>query len=65
MPYVNIDIDDVYSDLSDREKTNLVEWLKDDGFLTSRDTEFDDPQSALQQLFVEDIEKIKNSYIKI
>ena len=63
--YIDVDIDDIYSDLSEKEKQNLVQWLKDDGFLTSRDMEFDDPQSALQQLFVEDLEKIRNSYFQI
>jgi hypothetical protein len=65
MPYIDIDIEDIYSDLSDREKTNLVEWLKEDGFLTNRDTEYDSPPSPLQQLFVEDLEKIRNSYFQI
>ena len=65
MPYVEIKIGDVYSELSDREKTNLVERLKADGFLTNRDTEYDSPPSPLQQLFVEDLEKIRNSYFEI
>lgn len=67
MPYitVDVDLDDVYSELRDREKQYLVEWLKEDGFLTKRDTDYDTPKSALEQLFDEDIKKIQNSYMVI
>lgn len=67
MPYitVDVDLDDVYSELRDREKQYLVDWLKEDGFLTKRDTDYDTPKSALEQLFDEDIKKIQNSYMVI
>lgn len=67
MPYitVDVDLDDVYSELRDREKQYLVDWLKEDGFLTKRDTDYDIPKSALEQLFDEDIKKIQNSYMTI
>ena len=50
--YINIDIDDLYDDLDKHEKESLVEWLRDDGYLT----EYEPPKSALQKLFEEDIE---------
>jgi hypothetical protein len=59
--YVNIDIDDLYDDLDKHEKESLVEWLRDDGYLT----EYEPPKSALQKLFEEDIEKIRKSYLTI
>ena len=67
MPYitVDVDLDDVYSELRDREKQYLVDWLKEDGFLTKRDTDYDSPKSALEQLFDEDLKKIQNSYLTI
>ena len=61
MPYINIDIDDIYDDLDRSDKENLVEWLKEDGYLS----EYEPPKSALQKLFEEDIEKIKKTYLTI
>lgn len=67
MPYitVDVDLDDVYSELRDREKQYLVDWLKEDGYLTKRDTEYTKPTSALQELYEENLEKIKNAYFQI
>jgi hypothetical protein len=59
--YINIDIGDLYDDLDRHDKESLVEWLKDDGYLT----EYEPPKSALQQLFEEDIEKIRKVYFTI
>jgi len=61
MPYINIDIDDIYDDLDRSDKENLVEWLKEDGYLS----EYEPPKSALQKLFEEDIEKIRKAYLTI
>jgi hypothetical protein len=30
--YIDIDIDDLYSELSNREKQQLAEWLEEDGY---------------------------------
>ena len=61
MPYINIDIDDIYDDLDRSDKENLVVWLKEDGYLS----EYEPPKSALQKLFEEDIEKIRKAYLTI
>lgn len=61
MPYININIDDLYDELDRHEKEELVEWLRDDGYLS----EYEPPKSALQKLFEEDIEKIKKAYLTI
>lgn len=34
---VDIEIDDYYSELSDKEKKSLVDWLKEDGFIKDTD----------------------------
>jgi hypothetical protein len=62
---VDVDLDDVYSELRDREKQLLIDWLKEDGYLTNRDTELDEPGTALQDMFNENINKIKNSYYQL
>lgn len=61
MTYINIDIGDIYDDLDRSDKENLVEWLKEDGYLS----EYEPPKSALQKLFEEDIEKIRKAYLTI
>ena len=67
MPYISVDIDldDVYQELRDREKQQLVDWLKEDGYLTKRDTEYEEPTSAMEQLFVEDVAKIRRLYLTL
>ena len=67
MPYISVDVDleDVYNDLRDREKQNLVDWLKEDGYLTKRDTEYEEPTSAMEQLFAEDVAKIRRLYLTL
>jgi hypothetical protein len=67
MPYVTVDVDldDVYSELRDREKQLLVDWLKEDGYSINIDPELDEPCTALQDMFNENINKIKNSYYQL
>ena len=64
MPYISVDIDldDVYQELRDREKQTLVDWLKEDGYLTKRDTEYEGQKSVINQLFDIDIDKLKQAY---
>ena len=65
MPYIDVSIDDFYWELSGWEKEELVDKLKQDGYLTKRDTEFDEAKSALQQLFEADVEKIRRAYFSM
>ena len=67
MPYISVDIDfeEVYQELRDREKQQLVDWLKEDGYLTKRDTEYEGQKSVLQELFEDDVAKIKEAYLTI
>jgi hypothetical protein len=59
---VDVYIDDFYSELGSRDKAELVEWLKEDGYLTQRDTEYEENTHPMQDIFNESIDKIKNSY---
>ena len=67
MPYISVDIDfeEVYQELRDREKQQLVDWLKEDGYLTKRDTEYEKPISVMQELFEDDLAKIRRAYLTI
>ena len=62
MPYISVDINDIYFELSDREKHQLIAELKQDGYLTKRDTDFEDSKSVINQLFDIDIDKLKQAY---
>jgi len=59
---VDVDLDDVYSQMIDRDKDRMVEWLKEDGYLTQRDTEYEENTHPMQDIFNESIDKIRNSY---
>ena len=64
MSYITayIEIDEVYDQMRDRDKDRMVEWLKEDGYLTKRDTEFEETTHPLHETFNETINKIKQSY---
>ena len=62
---VDIYIDAFYDELDSREKEQLVEWLKEDGYLVGRIAEYDTPGTVLQDMFNENINKIKNSYYQL
>ena len=58
MSYITIQTDvDVYIDAEPG-----IEWLKEDGYLIQRDTEYEENTHPLQDIFNESIDKIKNSY---
>lgn len=59
---VDVDLDEVYSQMRNRDKDKMIEWLKEDGHLTQRDTEYEENTHPLQDIFNESIDKIKNSY---
>jgi len=65
MPYIDVSIDDIYWDLSEREKQELIDKLKQDGYLTERDTEYGEKLSVLQELYEENLEKIRKAYLQI
>jgi hypothetical protein len=59
---VDIYIDAFYDELDSREKEQLVEWLKEDGYLVGRIAEYDTPGTPMQDMFNENMNKIAASY---
>lgn len=59
---VDVELDEVYSQMRDRDKQLIIDWLKEDGYLTKRDTEFEENTHPLHETFNETINKIKQSY---
>jgi len=65
MPYisVNVDLDEVYDELSTGDKKDLVEWLSDDGFI---DTTITPKNSGLtNDAFNEMCSKLANVYYRM
>jgi DNA-binding MurR/RpiR family transcriptional regulator len=62
--YVNVD---AFLDKCDEDEIKeVIEWLRDSDYITSDDLLDDDsPQSALQQLYEENIAKIRAAYLQI
>ena len=61
MPYINVDIDleDVYNDLSTSARNTLVGWLKEDGYIEDPETnEFPSPETYKDDEWVETIQKL-------
>lgn len=59
---VVVHIDDFYSELDSRDKAKLVELLKEDGYFSQRDTEYEENTHPMHEIFNESIDKIRNSY---
>ena len=65
---VDIDIDvDEFLDECDRDEIKeVIEWLRDCKYITSDDLlDEDSPQSAVEQLFVKDVAKIRRLYLTL
>ena len=61
MPYINVDIDleDVYNDLTTYEKSYLVDWLKEDGYIEELKTnESPSSENYKDDDWVETIQKL-------
>lgn len=72
MTYVSIDVDmnDILSELSSREKQNLVDDLYDAGYYQSElekelNSDDDSTVSLNEQLFRVEISKIRNNYLNL
>jgi hypothetical protein len=65
---MDIDVDEFLQECDLDEIKEAIEWLRDEEHLTNDDLldDFDgEPKSLLQQLFEEDLDRIKNSYLRI
>jgi hypothetical protein len=65
---MDIDVDDFLQECTSAELEEVIEWLRDEEYITKFNLldDFDgEPKSALQQLFEKDLIKIQNSYLQI
>jgi hypothetical protein len=48
MSYISIDIDmdDIYSEMSSRDKDRMAEWLEEDGYMNDKPKGYDIPSST-------------------
>jgi hypothetical protein len=43
---VDIDMDDIYNEMSSRDKDRMAEWLKEDGYMNEKPEGYDIPSSS-------------------
>ena len=43
---VDIDMDDIYNEMSSRDKDRMAEWLKEDGYMNEKPEGYDIPSST-------------------
>jgi hypothetical protein len=66
MAYINVDIDldDVYDDMSSYDKEQMAEWLEKDGFCTLKDEYAEDNEfeienpNVLDEMWIDMVKKI-------
>jgi ribosomal protein S8 len=67
--YTNVDIcvDDFLIKCSSHEIKEVIDWLRDGDYINNNDLLDDDEgsKSALQELYEENIEKIRRAYLQI
>jgi len=63
MPYIDIDIDEVLSDLNSRELQELVDYLYDDGWVPTQLQAVTDSASISDEEWNEAIEKLRTGKI--
>jgi len=65
---MNVSVDDFLNECTFREIDEVIEWLKDNDYIQDHDNllnDDDESKSALQELFEENLGKIKKSYLTI
>ena len=63
---INIDVDEFLDECDRDEIKEVIEWLRDSEYITDDDLLDDDsPQSAMEQLFAEDVAKIRRLYLTL
>lgn len=43
---IDVDMDDVYDEMSHRDKEKMAEWLEDDGYISNKSKGYDIPPST-------------------
>jgi hypothetical protein len=63
---IDVDVDDFLSECDRDEIKEVIEWLRDSEYITDDDLLDDDsPQSAMEELFAEDVAKIRKAYFSM
>ena len=63
---IDVDVDDFLSECDRDEIKEVIEWLRDSEYITNDDLLDDDsPKSAMQELFEEDVAKIRKAYFSM
>jgi hypothetical protein len=62
---IYVDVEEVYSELSTREKKIIAEWLYDDGIINIKAAFGSNNTTVLEDEFIEKISKIASSYISL
>jgi hypothetical protein len=72
MAYINVDIDldDVYDDMSRYDKEQMAEWLEKDGFCTLGDKDEEDnwmieDPNVFDEMYIEDIKKLFHGRLQL
>jgi hypothetical protein len=65
MPYIDVDLDEFLDECDSYEIGEIIEWLKDEGHINSDDLDDEEPTSVLQELYEENLEKIRKVYLQI
>lgn len=62
---LDIDVDDFYYEMSDREKQEMYELLKEDGYYSSFKKSDEMPASIPEWEFIDTIEKISSNRLQL
>ena len=70
---INVDLDDVYYEMSNWDKEQMAEWLCDDGYCTLNEDDRDDDEeefkivnpTILDKMWVEDMKKLFHSRMQL
>jgi hypothetical protein len=70
---IEFDLDDVYYEMSSRDKAQMAEWLCDDGYCTLNEDDKDEDEdefkivnpTMLDEIWVEDMKKLFHSRMQL
>jgi hypothetical protein len=67
---INVDLDDIYYEMSNWDKEKMAEWLYDDGYCTLNEDDEDNEfyltnPTMLDKIWVEDMKKLFHSRMQL
>lgn len=60
-----VDVEEFLNECTPSEIDDVIQWLGDNEYIKDSDMLDNGPHSALEQLFIEDLDKIRNAYLQI